>query len=97
MSKICELTGVKVQFGNNVSHSQRKTKHKFLPNLQNMSLLSNSIGKTFKFRITTSALKTLEKKGGLDNYLLLANKQVLSKSAVALRAIILKNNNKNKV
>ncbi|KJV57530.1 ribosomal protein L28 [Orientia chuto str. Dubai] len=92
MSRVCELTGIAVQSGNNVSHSQRKTKRKFLPNLQNVSLFSDILKKTFKFKVAARAMRTLDKVGGLDCYLLSTSDKVLSKSALAIKNII-KNNN----
>jgi len=81
MSRRCELTGKGVQTGNNVSHAHNKTKRRFLPNLQSKSLLSDALGETIRFRVTTSAIRTVERQGGLDAYLLNAPDSVLSLSA----------------
>ncbi len=81
MSRRCELTGKGVQTGNNVSHAHNKTRRRFLPNLQSKSLLSDVLGKTIRFRVTTSAIRTVERQGGLDAYLLNAPDSVLSLSA----------------
>ena len=81
MSRRCELTGKGVQTGNNVSHAHNKTRRRFLPNLQSKSLLSDTLGETVRFRVTTSALRTVERQGGLDVYLLSAPDSVLSLSA----------------
>ena len=70
MARRCELTGKGVQTGNNVSHAHNKTRRRFLPNLQVTSLMSDSIGETVKLRACTSALRTVEHKGGLDSFLL---------------------------
>ncbi len=85
MSRVCELTGVRVLAGNNVSHSERKTRRRFLPNLQNVTLRSDKLQKNFKFRVTTRALRTIEMHGGLDNFLLVANIKNLSKDALYVR------------
>ena len=81
MSRRCELTGKGVQTGNNVSHAHNKTKRRFLPNLQSKSLLSDALGETIRFRVTTSAIRTVERQGGLDAYLLNAPDSVLSLAA----------------
>ncbi len=70
MARRCELTGKGVQTGNNVSHAHNKTRRRFLPNLQVTSLMSDSLGETVKLRACTSALRTVEHKGGLDAFLL---------------------------
>ena len=80
MSRVCELSGVRVQSGNNVSHSQRKTRRKFLPNLQNVTLLSDALGLKLSFRVAARTLRTVES-GGVDNYLLKINSEKLSKNA----------------
>ena len=82
MSRVCELSGVGVMSGNNVSHSQRKTKRKFLPNLRNVFLSSEALGVRHKFRIVARMLKTLEVHGGLDNYLLNTRDCCLSQTAL---------------
>ncbi len=70
MARRCELTGKGVQAGNNVSHAHNKTRRRFLPNPQQASLLSDALGRTVRFRVSTHALRTVEHKGGLDAYLL---------------------------
>ena len=70
MSRICELTGKGRLVGNNVSHANNKTKRTFLPNLQNVTLLSDSLEQGFKFRVSTHGLRSVEHVGGLDNWLL---------------------------
>ncbi|MCC2647075.1 MAG: rpmB [Rickettsiaceae bacterium] len=81
MSRVCELSGVGVQSGHKVSHSERKTKRKFLPNLQRVTLSSDALNANFRFRVTASMLKSIEVKGGLDNYLMNASDSLLSKHA----------------
>ncbi len=70
MSRICELTGKGRQVGNNVSHANNKTKRVFLPNLQNVTLMSEALDRSFKFRISTHGLRSVEHVGGLDNWLI---------------------------
>jgi large subunit ribosomal protein L28 len=68
MARRCPVTGKGVQVGNNVSHSNRKTKRRFLPNLQTISLLSDSVG-SIRLRLSTNAIRTIESKGGIDAFL----------------------------
>jgi len=70
MSRRCDLTGKGVLTGNNVSHAHNKTRRRFLPNLQKTSLLSETLGTTFQLRLSASALRSVEHKGGLDAFLL---------------------------
>ena len=70
MARVCPLTGKKVQYGNRVSHANNKTRHRFMPNLQNVSLLSDCLGIKVKARLSTHAVRSVEKLGGIDNYLL---------------------------
>mgnify|MGYP003322447914 CR=1 FL=1 len=78
MSRICELTGKGRLVGNNVSHANNKTKRVFLPNLQNVTLLSEALGRSFKFRVSTAGLRSVEHNGGLDNWLLKTKDDKLS-------------------
>jgi large subunit ribosomal protein L28 len=68
MARRCPVTGKGVQVGNNVSHSNRKTKRRFLPNLQTISLLSDTVG-AIRLRLSTNAIRTIEFKGGIDAFL----------------------------
>ena len=70
MARRCSLTGKGVQTGNNVSHAHNKTRRRFLPNLQETSLMSESLGTTVRLRVSMNALRTIEHKGGLDAFLL---------------------------
>ena len=81
MSRICELTGKGRQTGHNVSHANNKTKRVFLPNLQNVTLLSEKLDKSFKFRVSTHGLRSVEHNGGLDNWLLKTADDKLSPQA----------------
>ena len=69
MSRICELTGKGRQVGHNVSHANNKTKRTFLPNLQNVTLISDTLGKGVKLRVSMNGLRSVEHVGGLDNWL----------------------------
>ena len=82
MSRICELTGKGRLVGNNVSHANNKTKRVFLPNLQNVTLLSEALGRSFKFRVSTAGLRSVEHNGGLDNWLLKTKDDKLSPKAL---------------
>ena len=81
MSRICELTGKGRQIGHNVSHANNKTKRVFLPNLQNVTLLSETLERGYKFRVSTHGLRSVEHNGGLDNWLLKTRDEKLSPRA----------------
>ena len=81
MSRVCELTGKKVMTGNNVSHAKNRTRRRFLPNLQNISLFSEVLDKTIRFKVSSSAIRTVEKKGGIDKFLISAYAKDLSSSS----------------
>lgn len=81
MSRICELTGKGRLTGNNVSHANNRTKRVFLPNLQNVTLLSEKLERGFKFRVSTHGLRCVEHNGGLDNWLMKTKVEKLSKQA----------------
>ncbi|MWV26418.1 50S ribosomal protein L28 [Aurantiacibacter rhizosphaerae] len=81
MSRICELTGKGRQVGHNVSHANNKTKRVFLPNLQNVTLISEKLDRSFKFRVSTHGLRSVEHNGGLDNWLLKTKNEKLSTRA----------------
>ncbi len=85
MARRCELTGKAVLVGNNVSHANNKSKRRFLPNLKQVSLLSDVLGRTVKLRISTSALRSVEHRGGLDAFLVKAREDELSPRARDLR------------
>lgn len=85
MSRRCELSGKAVQVGHLVSHSNRKTKTRFLPNLVNVTLISDLLGQSFRLRVTAHALRSVEHRGGLDAFLLKASEEDLSQKAKELR------------
>lgn len=86
MSRRCELTGIGPMVGHNVSHSNIKTKRRFLPALSPATLQSESLGQSFKLRISNAALRTLDFKGGLDVFLLGAKDEQLSPRALKIKA-----------
>lgn len=69
MSRRCQITGKKVMAGNNVSHAHNKSRRRFLPNVQHTSLLSETLGRMVRLKLSTNAIRTIEKSGGLDAYL----------------------------
>ena len=89
MSKKCELTGVKPLKGHNVSHSNNKTKRRFLPNLKKVTFKSDLLKKNVKLNVTNSALRTVDFKGGLDKFLRSAKKSKLSVKAQKLKDSII--------
>ena len=85
MSRVCELTGKAVLSGNLVSHSNRKTRTRFLPNLQRVTLISDALGRSVRLRVAASTLRTVEVRGGLDAFLAKARDADLSKGALAIK------------
>ena len=85
MSRKCELTGKKAMSGNNVSHAKNRTKRKFLPNLNNVSLSSDALGKDFQLKVSASALRTIDKVGGLDTFLKKSADVNLSPNAMKIK------------
>ncbi len=85
MSRICELTGKGRQIGHNVSHANNKTKRVFLPNLQNVTLMSEGLDRSFKFRVSTQGLRSVEHVGGLDTWLLKTSDAKLSDNALKVK------------
>lgn len=81
MSRVCEFTGKRPMAGNNVSHAQNKTRRRFLPNLCNVTLMSEKLGRSFKFRISAHALRSVDHVGGLDAFLVKAKDDALSDRA----------------
>ncbi|WP_439142083.1 50S ribosomal protein L28 [Pseudooctadecabacter sp.] len=85
MSRRCELTGKGPMTGNNVSHANNKTRRRFLPNLQDVSLQSDVLGRSFKFRISSAALRTVDHRGGLDAFMAKAKDVELSDAALKVK------------
>jgi large subunit ribosomal protein L28 len=85
MARRCELTGKGVMTGNTVSHALNRTRRRFLPNLLNVSLISDALNRTVKLRISANALRSVEHRGGLDAFLVKADDSELSPNALALK------------
>ncbi|MER9330390.1 50S ribosomal protein L28 [Mesorhizobium sp. M0488] len=90
MSRTCELTAKAVQTGNNVSHANNKTKRRFLPNLVNVTLISEALNQNVRLRISANALRSVEHRGGLDAFLAKADVKDLSQRARLLKKQIAK-------
>ncbi len=90
MSRRCEVTGKGVLSGNNVSHANNKTRRRFLPNLQEASMLSDILGSVVHLRVSTSGLRTIEHNGGIDAFLLTTPNRDLPDAAQKLKRRVLR-------
>ncbi len=90
MSRRCELTGKGPMTGNNVSHANNRTRRRFLPNLNDVSLQSEALGRAFKLRISAAALRSVDHRGGLDKFLAKAKDVELSTNALKIKKAIAK-------
>ncbi len=90
MAKKCDITGTGVMSGNNVSHAHNRSRRRFLPNLQVVSLLSDTLGKIFKLKACSKTLRTIEHNGGLDAYLESTSNTKLSEEAKKIKKSITK-------
>lgn len=90
MSRVCELTGKGPMVGNNVSHAKNRTRRRFLPNLNDVTLLSETLGRGFKFRISAAALRTVDHRGGLDGFMAKSKDSELSTKALKVKKDIAK-------
>src|SRR5690348_10798222 len=90
MSRRCDLTGKAVLVGHKVSHSNIKTKRRFLPNLLNVTMMSDTLGRSVKLKVSANAIKTVDHRGGLDAYLMAAKDDVLAPKARELKREIAK-------
>ena len=90
MSRICELTGKGRQVGHNVSHANNKTKRTFLPNLQNVSLISDALQRSIRLKVSMNGLRSVEHVGGLDNWVLKTKDDMLSLKVQRLKREIAK-------
>lgn len=97
MARRCSVTGKGTQFGNNVSHANNKNRRRFQPNLQETSLLSDSLGQLVRLRLSVNAIRSIEHKGGLDAFLLDAKDDVLSLGARRIKRRIAKAQEKQQV
>lgn len=89
MAKRCQITGKTVMSGNNVSHANNRTRRRFLPNLQVTTMQSDILGRSLKLRVSTSAIRTVEKHGGIDPFLIQARNSELAEEARAIKCEIL--------
>ena len=85
MSRRCDLTGKTAQTGHKVSHSNRKTKRRFLPNLCNVTMISDALGRSVRLRVSANALKSVDHRGGLDAFLLKAVDEELSERCLKMK------------
>lgn len=85
MSRVCELSGKSVMTGNNVSHANNRTRRRFLPNLVNVTLMSEALNQRIRLRVSASALRTVEHRGGLDAFLMKEKEGNLSTKAAIIR------------
>ncbi len=90
MSRVCELTGKGPMTGNTVSHANNKSRRRFLPNLNEVTLISDVLGQSFKLRVTAAALRSVDHRGGLDAYLAKAKDEELSATALKIKKDIAK-------
>lgn len=90
MARRCALTGVGVQSGNNVSHANNRTRRRFLPNVQHVSLASDILGADVPLKVTVATLRTVEHNGGLDSYLLGTSNLKLTTEARAIKRRIMR-------
>lgn len=90
MARRCELTGKDVLTGNNVSHANNRSRRRFLPNLCDVSLLSDTLGRKVRLRVSAAALRTVEHRGGLDAFLMKAKDGELSDRARRLKRDVVK-------
>ena len=90
MSRRCELSGKAVQSGNTVSHANNRARRRFLPNLNQVTLISDALGQNVHLRVTSHALRSVEARGGLDGFLMKARDSDLSARALKLKRQIAK-------
>lgn len=90
MARRCELTGKGPMVGNNVSHAKNRTRRRFLPNLQDVTLISDALGQSFKLKISNAALRTIDHRGGFDAFLAKAKDDDLSAGALKIKKDIQK-------
>ncbi len=88
MSRVCELTGKGPMTGNKVSHANNKTRRRFLPNLNDVTLISDALGQSFKLRVSAAGLRSVDHRGGLDAFLAKAKNDELSGKALKIKKAI---------
>jgi large subunit ribosomal protein L28 len=97
MSRVCELTGKAVMTGNTVSHANNRARRRYLPNLVNVTLISDALGRSFKLRVSAYGLRSVEHRGGLDAFLAKASASELSDRALTLKRAIAKKTEQDSV
>jgi large subunit ribosomal protein L28 len=90
MSRVCELTGKGPMSGNNVSHANNKSRRRFLPNLNEVTLISDTLGQSFRLRVSAAGLRSVDHRGGLDAFLAKAKDEQLSPRALKIKKDIAK-------
>lgn len=90
MSRVCELTGKGPMSGNTISHANNKTRRRFLPNLNEVTMMSDALGRSFSLRVSAAALRSVDHRGGLDAYLAKARDEELSANALKIKKEIAK-------
>jgi large subunit ribosomal protein L28 len=90
MSRVCELTGKGPMSGNTISHANNKTRRRFLPNLNEVTMMSDVLGRSFNLRVSAAALRSVDHRGGLDAYLAKARDEELSANALKIKKEIAK-------
>ena len=90
MSRVCELSGKGPMSGNKVSHANNKSRRRFLQNLNEITLISDNLGRSFRLRISAAALRTVDHRGGLDAFLMKAKDDELSSGALAIKKDVVK-------
>lgn len=92
---MCQISGKKPMTGNNVSHANNRTKRRFLPNIQNVKLFSETLNKYLHLKISVRTMRSIEKNGGIDTYLIKKSNRVLAPEAQKIKKLILKNKSNN--
>ncbi len=90
MSRVCELTGKGPMSGNNVSHANNRTRRRFLPNLNDVTMMSDMLGQSFKLKVSAAGIRSVDHRGGLDAYLAKAKDEQLSTKALKIKKTIAK-------
>ena len=93
MAKVCDISGKRPLKGNNVSHAKNKTRRRFMPNLQSISFMSEVLGRKIQLKVATSTIRTVEKKGGLDDFLINTPNSKLPEKAKKIKKTIINKNN----
>ncbi len=90
MSRVCELTGKGPMSGNTISHANNKSRRRFLPNLNEVTMISDALGRSFSLRVSAAGIRSVDHRGGLDAYLAKAKDEELSVNALKIKKEIAK-------